>query len=160
MHFHSQPQTRSTGTGGLLSPNKRITRNRRGAHQHGLGLGTSGATTTTTTRRSPGNGGLFNRQARTPRTTQRGTGGGLFGGSRRAQKTSILPVGSTTRRRPSLGDRINGALLKLKGALTRNPREQASVTTDSIVIFVYYAANFKKAIGDRQMHGRSRRFRH
>ncbi|CAK7239397.1 MAG: hypothetical protein STHCBS139747_000827 [Sporothrix thermara] len=152
MHFHSQTQTRPTG--GFLSPSKHTTRHHDG-HHHSLGLGTSGAATTSATRRSPGTGGLFHRRARVPRTTartsrtsrttttttSRRSGGGLFGGSnRRAKKSSVLPVTTTTsRRRPSLSDRINGAFLKLKGSLTRNPRE--------------------KAIGDRQMHGRGRRLR-
>ncbi|CAK7204497.1 hypothetical protein SEUCBS139899_007254 [Sporothrix eucalyptigena] len=152
MHFHSQTQTRSTG--GFLSPNKRTVRTSHHHHHHhhghhhgnGLSFGTSGVTATSNTRRSPGTGGLFHRRARVPRSTARTTrttrtkprrsGGGLFGGNRRAKKTSVMPVATTTRRRPTLSDRINGAFLKLKGSITRNPRE--------------------KAIGDRQMHGRSR----
>ncbi|KIH89276.1 hypothetical protein SPBR_07955 [Sporothrix brasiliensis 5110] len=155
MHWHHSTQTRSTG--GILSPKTRTTRTTHRhhghhghhghTHRHGLGLSTAGATTTTA-RRSPGTG-LFHRRVHTPRTKVRttrtttrrtGGGGGLFGTRHHHTKRShVLPVATTTRRKPTVGDRISGAFHKIKGSITGQPRE--------------------KAIGDRRMHGTTRRRR-
>ncbi|KAL1888219.1 hypothetical protein Sste5346_009693 [Sporothrix stenoceras] len=154
MHWHhttTQPRT----TGGFLSPNTRTTRtttrrhHHHGGHRHGLGLGgTTAGVTTTKAARSPGTGGLFRRRVRTPRTkvrttrtTTRRTGGGLFGRSnRRTQRSSVLPVaGTTTRVKPTMGDRISGAYHKIKGSITGHPREEA--------------------YGDAKMHGATTRRR-
>ncbi|KAI9731716.1 MAG: hypothetical protein M1834_004505 [Cirrosporium novae-zelandiae] len=83
-----------------------------------------GATTTTTTTRTTRTKPSFmsrltHRRRRSPRTT--------------ATTTHRVPVTHHHRRRPSLGDKVSGAFLKLRGSLTRRPG--------------------KKAAGTRRMHG-------
>lgn len=87
--------------------------------------------TTRTTRTTPARssrGGLFSRRRREPATkttTTRTTApsssrGGLF--SRRRKE----PV--QQRRKPSIGDKFSGAMLRLKGSLTRRPGQKAAGT--------------------------------
>ncbi|KAJ0324941.1 hypothetical protein COL5a_007713, partial [Colletotrichum fioriniae] len=58
-------------------------------------------------------------------TTKRG-GGGLFS-RRRGPVVHTAPV-HHQRRKPSMGDKISGAMLKLKGTLTRRPGQKAAGT--------------------------------
>ncbi|KAH6697102.1 hypothetical protein F5X68DRAFT_2187 [Plectosphaerella plurivora] len=68
-------------------------------HKRSHGL-TGNTTTTTTTTTTRKRGGLFSRRA-APRTQQR---------------------------KPTMGDKISGAMLKLKGSLTRRPGQKAAGT--------------------------------
>lgn len=86
-------------------------------------------TTTTTTRRQKAHAG---------------TRGGLF--SRRA-----APV-RTQRRKTSLGDKISGAMLKLKGSLTHRPGQKVCLTA-SVKYLPKTEANHTQAAGTRRMHG-------
>ncbi|KAK2000176.1 hypothetical protein LX36DRAFT_572775 [Colletotrichum falcatum] len=84
--------------------------------------------TTTAPRRT----GMFSRRRAAPATTTTTTTrttrtkrGGLF--SRRRGPVHTAPV-HHHRRKPSMGDKISGAMLKLKGTLTRRPGQKAAGT--------------------------------
>ncbi|KDN68569.1 hypothetical protein CSUB01_06279 [Colletotrichum sublineola] len=83
---------------------------------------------------APRRTGLFSRRraaphhhttTRTTHTTTTTKRGGLF--SRRRGPVHTAPV-HHHRRKPSMGDKISGAMLKLKGALTRRPGQKAAGT--------------------------------
>ncbi|EFQ28283.1 hypothetical protein CGRA01v4_11914 [Colletotrichum graminicola] len=84
--------------------------------------------TTTAPRRN----GLFSRRRAAPATTTATTRtthtkrGGLFS-RRRGPVHTAAPV-HHHRRKPSMGDKISGAMLKLKGTLTRRPGQKAAGT--------------------------------
>ncbi|KAM7216318.1 hypothetical protein V8F06_008337 [Rhypophila decipiens] len=91
--------------------------------------------TTHTTTAAPRRRGLFSRRAPVTHTvpvhtTRRKTrGAGLF--SRRAPRahhTTVTPVVHHHKRKPSMSDKISGALLKLKGTLTGRPGQKAAGT--------------------------------
>ncbi|KAK0659728.1 hypothetical protein QBC41DRAFT_307872 [Cercophora samala] len=72
----------------------------------------------------------------TPMTTAPRRRGGLFGGKRRHHHTTatthhhhttVAPV-HHQKRRPSIGDKISGAFLRLKGTLTGRPGQKAAGT--------------------------------
>ncbi|KAF4785004.1 hypothetical protein HER10_EVM0001669 [Colletotrichum scovillei] len=95
-------------------------------------LRTTRHTTTTAPRRSifsrrraPAHTTHHHTTTKTTRTTKRG-GGGLFS-RRRGPVTHTAPV-HHQRRKPSMGDKISGAMLKLKGTLTRRPGQKAAGT--------------------------------
>ncbi|TKW55248.1 hypothetical protein CTA1_3299 [Colletotrichum tanaceti] len=98
----------------------------------------------TTTTTAPRRTGLFSRRRAAPTTsrhhhtttrTTRTTGttarpakrGGLFSRRRGPVTTHAAPV-HHQRRKPSMGDKISGAMLKLKGTLTRRPGQKAAGT--------------------------------
>ena len=90
---------------------------------------TETTTTTTTTRRANG-----------VATTRHSGGGGLLGGSSRHHHHNGGLAAAPVRRRASLGDKVSGALMKLRGSLTRRPG--------------------LKAAGTRRMHGTDGRGSH
>lgn len=78
--------------------------NRRSPRAHGT---TTHVTTTTTTRRRRG---------------------GLFSSNKRAARPARAPVAAVhhQKRKPTLKDKVSGAMLKLKGSLTRRPAVKVS----------------------------------
>ncbi|KAK1987146.1 hypothetical protein LZ30DRAFT_580589 [Colletotrichum cereale] len=89
----------------------------------------------TTTTAAPRRTGLFSRRRAAHTTTTRTTHttaarpakrGGLFS-RRRGPVHTAAPV-HHQRRKPSMGDKISGAMLKLKGTLTRRPGQKAAGT--------------------------------
>ncbi|KAL2133739.1 hypothetical protein VTI74DRAFT_1819 [Chaetomium olivicolor] len=89
--------------------------------------------TTTTTHTAPRRS-LFGRRHphTTVGTTTRGTHrkGGLFSSRPRRTRRTAAPVTVThhQKRRTSIGDKISGALLKLKGTVTGRPGQKAAGT--------------------------------
>ncbi|KAI3537953.1 hypothetical protein CPAR01_03718 [Colletotrichum paranaense] len=77
-------------------------------------------------RRAPAHTTHHHTTTKTTRTTKRGSGGGLFS-RRRGPVAHTAPV-HHQRRKPSMGDKISGAMLKLKGTLTRRPGQKAAGT--------------------------------
>ncbi|KAI9167648.1 hypothetical protein HJFPF1_03781 [Paramyrothecium foliicola] len=93
-----------------------------------------GSRHTRTTHRAPARTGYTStrRSHATPRTR-----GGLFSRRRAPARTHHRHTVTTTthqapvahhRRKPSMGDKISGALMKLKGSLTRRPGVKAAGT--------------------------------
>ncbi|KAM7204094.1 hypothetical protein V8F33_001729 [Rhypophila sp. PSN 637] len=98
-------------------------------------------TTHTTTAVAPRRRGLFSRRrapvthtvpVHTTHHRKKRAGAGLF--SRRAPRaahhahTTVTPVVHHHKRKPSMSDKISGALLKLKGTLTGRPGQKAAGT--------------------------------
>ncbi|KZL78880.1 hypothetical protein CI238_07056 [Colletotrichum incanum] len=97
----------------------------------------------TTTTAAPRRTGLFSRRraapttsrhhhtttTRTTHTTARpAKRGGLFSRRRGPVHTTHAAPVHHQRRKPSMGDKISGAMLKLKGTLTRRPGQKAAGT--------------------------------
>ncbi|KAK4113973.1 hypothetical protein N656DRAFT_778028 [Canariomyces notabilis] len=81
------------------------------------------ATTTTTT--VPRRRGLFSRRAAAPRRAPAPRRRGFFSGRRGAVPVTVP---HHQKRRTSIGDKISGALLRLKGTLTGRPGQKAAGT--------------------------------
>ncbi|GKT52590.1 uncharacterized protein ColSpa_12771 [Colletotrichum spaethianum] len=86
----------------------------------------------TTTTTAPRRTGLFSRRnhttTRTTHTTARPAKRGLFSRRRGPVHTTHAAPVHHQRRKPSMGDKISGAMLKLKGTLTRRPGQKAAGT--------------------------------
>ncbi|KAH7149495.1 hypothetical protein B0J13DRAFT_551617 [Dactylonectria estremocensis] len=88
----------------------------------------------TTTARAPRQS-IFSRRRAAPRrqkvvtttTTTRKPRHSLFGGSRTTRATRT-PVVHHQQRKPTMKDKVSGALLKLKGSLTHRPAVKAAGT--------------------------------
>ncbi|KAJ6138800.1 hypothetical protein N7471_005286 [Penicillium samsonianum] len=80
--------------------------------------------TTTTTHQNPTHGHHTGHTGHTTHTGRTGPTGGRFG-HRNAYGT---PTHTRHQRKPTLGDKVSGAMLKLKGSLTHRPAVKAAGT--------------------------------
>lgn len=69
-----------------------------------------------------------------------------------ANKRTTLTTGHHHKRRPSVGDKVSGAMMKLKGSLTRRPGLKVSKRKDGLYVDGE-RLTARQAAGTRRMHG-------
>lgn len=103
------------------------------------------ATTTTAPR-----AGLFSRRRRAaPRTTVPRT---RASPAKRSHVRTAAPV-HHQKRRPSMKDKVSGALLRLKGSLTHRPAVKVRIPPLRTPEYIAAHLTMQQAAGTRRMHG-------